>query len=436
MITSVLPIEATHTSLDLWERSPLLVPFSHPLEQKVGPAFTPNGANLEFEVIGDRNNFIDLRKIYLELVCRIKNNDNTDLRYDATTAANSDDPLFVNNILHSLFADCTITANGMKISTANGLYGHKSFLETEFSHTKDAKDTWLNCQGYYYEPNPGGIGTAAFNARKALVRRSQTLHVYGKLAADFFTCSEHLLSGVNLRISLLRASNDFAIISEDAAKDYKTEIISANLYVKKMAVTDKMISIIEKTLLKAPAMYKYTEVIPKTFLIGRGVRSWKQEDIFSKEPIRRFMIAMNTNAAFVGSNITNPFHYQKFGLSEISVYRNGLPIVSSPLSTTDNKHVYYTSLNSLAYGHSSHGISLNDFDNHYVLCFDLTSTEEASHEYIHPELTNATITVELKFEADLTQNVEILFMGEKHTVIYIDSARNISKNVLMQPTNG
>ena len=76
-----------------------------------------------------------------------------------------------------------------------------------------------------------------------------------------------------------------------------------------MAITDKMATVIE-----SPAIYKYTEVIPKTFLIATGQRSWKHEVIFLKEPIRRIMIAMNTNAAFVGSNNTNPFHYQNFDL--------------------------------------------------------------------------------------------------------------------------
>ena len=70
------------------------------------------------------------------------------------------------------------------------------------------------------------------------------------------------------------------------------------------------------------------------------------------------------------------------------------------------------------------------------MCFDFTSTEEASHDYVHPELTNASLTVELKFNTALRENVEILFLGEKHSIIYIDSARNVSKNVLMTPTNG
>ena len=66
MITNLLPLEATHSSLDLFEKAPLLVTFDYSFEQKIGPAYSPNGPNLEFEVVGDRNNFIDLQKIYLE----------------------------------------------------------------------------------------------------------------------------------------------------------------------------------------------------------------------------------------------------------------------------------------------------------------------------------------------------------------------------------
>ena len=38
--------------------------------------------------------------------------------------------------------------NGEKISTTNGNFAHKSFIETEFSYDSDAKETWLACQGY------------------------------------------------------------------------------------------------------------------------------------------------------------------------------------------------------------------------------------------------------------------------------------------------
>ena len=54
----VIPSEATHSSLDLFEKPPLLVTFDQSLEQKTGPLYSPSGSSLEFEVVGDRNNFI------------------------------------------------------------------------------------------------------------------------------------------------------------------------------------------------------------------------------------------------------------------------------------------------------------------------------------------------------------------------------------------
>ena len=90
-----------------------------------------------------------------------------------------------------------------------------------------------------------------------------------------------------------------------------------------MTIADHILTAIEKTLLKTPAVYRYTEVLPRTFLATTGTRSWSHEDIFSKEPVRRMVIAMATNQAYLGTNRTNPFHYQKFNLSQIVVYRNG-----------------------------------------------------------------------------------------------------------------
>ena len=140
-------------------------------------------------------------------------------------------------------------------------------------------------------------------------------------------------------------------------------------------------------MLKSPAMYRYNEVIAKTFPASNGQVSWKHEDLFMKEPIRRLAIAMNTNTAFVGNRVQNPFWNQKFDLSEITVYRNDLPIPGTPTSTIDDKRVYFSSLGSLAFIENGHGIPLKEFRNHYILVFDLTSTWEASRVFLHPELS-------------------------------------------------
>ena len=114
----VIPSEATHSSLDSFEKPPLLVTFDQSFEQKTGPLYSPSGSPLEFEVVGGH---------------------------------------------------------------ANGHYAHKSFIETEFSHGTDAKNTWLKFQGYEYEANPSAIANAIKDARKQAARESARITVYGKV---------------------------------------------------------------------------------------------------------------------------------------------------------------------------------------------------------------------------------------------------------------
>ena len=40
------------------------------------------------------------------------------------------------------------------------------------------------------------------------------------------------------------------------------------------------------------------------------------------------------------------------------------------------------------------------------MALDLTSTQEASHGFIHPKMTSCTISVRLKFDEPLGENVE------------------------------
>ena len=55
------------------------------------------------------------------------------------------------------------------------------------------------------------------------------------------------------------------------------------------------------------------------------------------------------------------------------------------------------------------------------MVFDLTSTQDASHYFDHHELNNCTTSVEHKFAAGLVNNVELLFMGERASTVYMRS---------------
>ena len=115
VFTISLPAEATHTTPDFCEKQPLLVTFDNV----------------------SRNNDGDLRT--------------------GNDATNTDSPYLSNNALHSLFSECTVSANGVKIFNTNGNYAHKAFIETEFLSGKTTKNTSLVSQGYYYEDDPAKI---------------------------------------------------------------------------------------------------------------------------------------------------------------------------------------------------------------------------------------------------------------------------------------
>ena len=62
MITNLLPAEATHATIDLIGKQPQLNTFDNAFTQKIGSFYSPDSPMLEFDVLGEENNFIDLPK--------------------------------------------------------------------------------------------------------------------------------------------------------------------------------------------------------------------------------------------------------------------------------------------------------------------------------------------------------------------------------------
>ena len=146
----------------------------------------------------------------------------------------------------------------------------------------------------------------------------------GKIA-DVFSCDKHLVNGVALRVSLQKRRPEFTLTYDDEAKGYKVSTTQVNLFVRKKTAADNVHTAIETTLTKMPALYRYTETISKSYLLSTNAQSWDQEDIFHRKPSERLVLTMTTSAGFLGAKQTNkqnPFHYHKFGLCNITVYRN------------------------------------------------------------------------------------------------------------------
>ena len=126
---SGIPPKATHSSLDLFHKVPVLEPILWSDVQQIFPSNSLNEASIDFQLETDRNIFLDLHDTYLSIKFRLIKGNN-----DAIV--DTDNVYLVSNYMHSLFSNCEVYFNNEQVYTSNGLYAHKSFLSNEFSGTK------------------------------------------------------------------------------------------------------------------------------------------------------------------------------------------------------------------------------------------------------------------------------------------------------------
>ena len=158
----------------------------------------------------------------------------------------------------------------MKVSNSNDVYAYTAVVETEFSNGKEAKVTWLSCQGYTYKADPGDHVGAVFRNRRAVNREPRRLHFLAELQQTSATNTCSLLKHC---LFLVRSKPEFAFIYDGDGNNYKITLSQANLCVHKITVSDQVFTVTEKVLTKTPALYRYTDVSPKTYLIPQGSRS-------------------------------------------------------------------------------------------------------------------------------------------------------------------
>ena len=177
----------------------------------------------------------------------------------------------------------------------------------------------------------------------------------------------------------------------------------------------------------APVEYNYKETLEKTFIIPSSQNQFIEENIFNNAPIRRIAIAMNTNSAFTGSFTENPFWYQQFDLRQIRILRGGQPIVD--YDTSDNCRLNVTTMKAMNFQDDIPSIPIDNFQDHYVPVFDLTSMQDATEHCHYPELVGGPLRLELNFNTSLEHVTEIIVLGERMSSAAVDKFGINGKNI-------
>ena len=230
---------------------------------------------------------------------------------------------------------------------------------------------------------------------------------------------------MNYRLRLLRARPNFYMFSD--SPNVSLGIVDCSLYTRRIAPKDDYHKKRTEKLAYTPAKFNCLNTLAKTFINPARRNQFIQENIFNKAPVRRIAIAMNTKSAFTGSYTENPVWYQQFELKQFRILRGGQPIVD--FDAADNCRLYVATIKAMNFQYDISSLPIDNFKDHYVLVFDLTSMQDATENFHYPELVGDPLRLELNFTFPLEHVTELIELAERMSSVAVDKFGVVGKNI-------
>ena len=283
----------------------------------------------------------------------------------------------------------------------------------------------LACHWYSFEEYPEAFDKYAITDRANSLGSGIIFSLYGRLAIDLCFCEKLLLPKTKVRIELIGARPNFYMLSENSNVSLKID--DCSLFTRRMLVAEPNHQYLQWNLEREPAHYNNMETIARTFIIPSRQNQFIQENVSNNAPIRKIAVALNANSAVAGSFHENHFNYQQFQLSELRIIRGGRAIIS--LDTTSPCCPYVITMKAMQFNEDFPALPMEDFQNHYILVFDLTSLQDAAEHLHYLELSGESLRVEMFYQLSLEQVTEVIVLGERLSNIQTDIFGTVAKNV-------
>ena len=85
-------------------------------------------------------------------------------------------------------------------------------------------------------------------------------------------------------------------------------------------------------------------------------------------------------------------------------------------------------MRALKFDEDGPGIPLEEYPEHFVQVFDLTSTQEAKVQIYYPDVVAASLRLELYFTSPPRTAIEVAVFGERLSTIFIDKTGTVVEN--------
>ena len=431
----------------------------------------PNSA-ITFLIAGT-DEYIDLSKTILTVTGKITKKDgNTKLGgNDQSNVAP------VNNFLHSLFRQVDVYLNGKQVTPAMGTYAYRSYIETLLNYDVSAKQSQFS-SALYYKDTAGqmdktgalpslktinyktagvsstnasdklyvlGTGNQGFVKRHQFIKNGNQFVLSGPIFSDIFMTDRLLLNMMDLKVVLNRSSDAFSLmeIGNDPPIEPKVQLTDVVLKVRKVKVDQSVSDGVERILKQTPALYPIRRVECKILTIPANLPNVRQDNIFSGIIPNSFVFGLVHVDASTGEYGKNPYNFQHFGVTSVSLTANGQEIpfklltLKYPTDTTgkidtgndtelDFDEAYNTLFSGTGKIYSNAGLDITreDYPGGYALyAFDLTPDMCKSADYFNA-VQRGSLTLALTFGASHDHAIGMVCYGDFENIIRIDAERN------------
>ena len=262
-----------------------------------------------------------------------------------------------------------------------------SYISNNFKWASSEYKGDLHCEGYDYEELLDEIMEAPlsepfFTRRMKMPSRPDGFMLYGKLGFESFSTSDLLYPNIKIRLRIFRARPNFEMISENP--NVSPGIVDCSLYTGRIALKDDYHRKRLDMLAYSFVGFNYLENLAKAFIIPTRQNQFILENSFNKAPVRRIAIAMNKTSAITRLYTQYPFWYQQFDLRQIRILRSSQPMID--FDADGICHPYVTTMNAMSFQDDIPAIPIDNFKDHNIPVFDLTSVQDATKNCPYLEL--------------------------------------------------
>lgn len=399
------------------------------------PMASLDGAStIEFISYGNGDTYRDLSSIYILIKGHYVQSDGSKFdNTDTTKAENSSDkqPTMVNNSLHSLFKQVSISLNGTPISQSDNNYNYRAYIENLLNYGTNAATTHLECALWNLDSGDlEDIKSNGHSKRQKMLNNSRTIEIMGKIHGDILSQPLLLLNNVDLRITFALSKKEFYTIA--TSENFQFKITEATLFMKHLHVNPKILLAHNTVLEQVNAKYFFDRVTVKTFTVPSNLSTLAIDNAVNGILPTSLVFAMVDADAYNGDFKKNPYNFQHFDISQFNLLVNGTPVPNTAIEMNFEQsqctRAYHTLFTGTGIHHKDRGhqITKDLFQKGYfLLAFDLTPSGLGHANCV--ELNNqGNIRIEARFAIPLPKTITcIVYTQYGSASVELDRYRNV-----------